>query len=294
MARTVSDSRARQRNGSGGPSSGRRRANVDVDRVAAPVFAIAEDLEPFASEWHAHRRHQLLYSASGTLRLEVSGRQWLLPPQKAAFIRSNVRHRASSEQPTLLRTLYFDVTALPDLPALHEHECIVFPVSALVRELILYAMRWDGQGGDELAFGERLFGVCAELCAELAAAPQVLWLPTGQSPEIQRAIAHTLSHLDQDLRQADVAQAAGVSERSLARRFPEETQMTWLRFLQSARLLRATELLSAPRARVTETAFAVGFESLAAFTRAFERFTGETPKEYRKRMQASEGAARPR
>lgn len=44
---------------------------VDVDAVQAPVFCLADELSPFTTPWHVHRRHQLLYSAHGALRLEV-------------------------------------------------------------------------------------------------------------------------------------------------------------------------------------------------------------------------------
>lgn len=48
---------------------------------------------------------------------------------------------------------------------------------------------------------------------------------------------------------------------------------------------RASELLSRPGARVTGTALEVGFESTAAFTRAFEALFGETPATFKQRAQ---------
>jgi AraC family transcriptional regulator len=48
--------------------------------------------------------------------------------------------------------------------------------------------------------------------------------------------------------------------------------------------MRATELLAEEGARVTGVALAVGFESPAAFSRAFEAFLGESPRDYRARL----------
>ena len=45
-------------------------------------------------------------------------------------------------------------------------------------------------------------------------------------------------------------------------------------------MLRAVELLAAPGARVTAVATRRGFSSFGAFTRAFSRLTGETPRAY--------------
>ena len=81
----------------------------------------------------------------------------------------------------------------------------------------------------------------------------------------------------------DAARRAGLYTRTLERRFADEAQTSWRRFLHQARMMRAMELLDAPLARVTDTALAVGFESPGAFTRAFTEFAGENPKDFRSR-----------
>jgi AraC-like DNA-binding protein len=47
--------------------------------------------------------------------------------------------------------------------------------------------------------------------------------------------------------------------------------------------------LTEPGRTVIEVATEVGFESVSAFTRAFSRFTGETPTAYRRRVTSEEG-----
>jgi AraC-like DNA-binding protein len=51
-----------------------------------------------------------------------------------------------------------------------------------------------------------------------------------------------------------------------------------------ARVLAAMAALAEPRARVTDVAPRVGFESLGAFARAFRKIAGESPSEYRARV----------
>lgn len=263
-------------------------ARVDVDAVPAPAFGLADELAPFDGEWHAHRLHQLLYAAEGTLRLETEGAQWLLPPQRAAWIAAGTSHRVRAEGPVSLRTVYVARRLTPGPP----EPCRVFAVTPLAREMILHAMRWGPSRGPRDPVAGPYFAALATLCQEWAAEPLPFRLPQARTPELARAMDYTLQHLSGAPTLEVAARAAGLSSRTLARRFQDEAQMSWRRFLGVARMLRAMELLSARGARISQTAFAVGFESLGAFTRAFQDFTGERPKDYRRRV-ASHGGRRP-
>ena len=257
------------------------KALVDVDAVSASAFCLTDALAPFTSGWHSHRRHQLLYSASGALHLEVESAQWLLPPQRAAWLRGGTRHRVRATQNVALCTVYLEPALLPSPP---EGECRVFLVEPLAREMLLYSTRWGPERAPRDAVAESFFRALAHLLPEWAAQPQAWRLPRARTPELEKAMAYTLARLDEPVALADAARAAGLSGRTLARRFEEEAATTWRRFLHDARMLRAMELLAEDGARVTQTAYAVGFESLAAFTHAFHAFTGERPRDFRQRV----------
>jgi transcriptional regulator GlxA family with amidase domain len=84
-----------------------------------------------------------------------------------------------------------------------------------------------------------------------------------------------------------VCAAVSVSERTLRRAFLARTGMSWREYLLQARLLRAMALLSQPESTVLAIATDVGFASMSGFSRAFARFTGETPLRYRQRVISS-------
>lgn len=258
-----------------------RKPLVDVDAVPARAFCLADELAPFTSEWHTHRKHQLLYSAQGALHLEVEQAQWLLPPQRAAWLRGGTRHRVRASQSVSLRTVYLEPKLLRTPP---EGECRVFVLEPLAREMLLYCTRWGPERPPKEPVADSFFGTLAHLLSEWATAARDWRLPRARTPELHKAMAFTLEHLGGSLRFADVARAAGLSGRTLARRFEEEGATTWRRFLHDARMLHAMELLSEQGARVTQTAYAVGFESLAAFTHAFHAFCGELPRDFRQRV----------
>lgn len=257
------------------------RPLVDVDATPAEAFCLTDELEPFASGWHSHRRHQLLYSARGALHLEVADAQWLLPPQRAAWIAGGTRHRVRATQPATLCTVYLEPSRVPAPPA---GDCRVFVLPPLAREMLHHSTRWGPERPPRDAVAESFFTTLAWLLAEWAAEPRDWRLPRARTPELERAMAYTLARLARPGSLAGAAKAAGLSQRTLARRFEQEAGTTWRRFLHDARLLRAMELLAEDGARVTQTAYAVGFESLSAFTHAFHAFTGERPRDFRQRV----------
>lgn len=86
----------------------------------------------------------------------------------------------------------------------------------------------------------------------------------------------------------DVALEVGSSPFHLSHRFKETTGTTFIEYLARVRIARVKKLLRDRSKRITEIAFEVGFQSLAPFNRAFKRFEGMSPKQYRERLLESE------
>jgi AraC-like DNA-binding protein len=77
-----------------------------------------------------------------------------------------------------------------------------------------------------------------------------------------------------------VARSLGISVRSLRRRLDEEG-VSYTTLLNEARATLAKRMLDDPRRSIYETAYAMGFSDPSAFHRAFKRWTGMTPTQYR-------------
>jgi AraC-like DNA-binding protein len=253
--------------------------HVDVDRARPPSFALAEDLSDVDTRAHAHTRHQLLYAASGTLHLEVADALWILPPQRAAWIEAGLSHRVRVRGRAALRTVYFTYNRGRGLG------CRVFDATPLAREMLLHAMRWGPAHDPRDPVARPFFALLARLAIDWARDARPWSLPAAKSAEVARAMRFVLDRLGSPISASDAARASGMSTRTMARRFAEETHAGFGAFLHRARMLRAMERL-AGGARVTETAFEVGFASLGAFSAAFTRAVGETPKAYRARCMA--------
>ncbi|WP_437986758.1 AraC family transcriptional regulator ligand-binding domain-containing protein [Sorangium sp. So ce117] len=120
---------------------------------------------------------------------------------------------------------------------------------------------------------------------------RALGLPAGEHRVLPRAEEDVLARVRRELRTAipqgeatldHVARAVGQSARSLQRRLSERGT-SFQAIVDDARRAMAEELLAAHRATVTEAAFAVGFTDVAAFTRAFKRWTGVPPGAWSRR-----------
>ncbi len=243
-------------------------------------FGINRDLPSLDAGWQAFPGHYLLYASRGAFTLAVEGRQWLLPPQRAALVAADVPIRIQAKGPATSSSILFARDSIP-APAF---DCRVFAVTPLAREMILYAMRWGMERDPTDQLAERFFATVADVCTELAAAPEQFWLPIARSDEMARAMDYIIAHLDERLTVECIARSVSVSARTLTRRFVDEAHLTCGHFIRRVRLLRAMELLEQGDAPVIEIAYAVGFSSISAFTSAFRRFAQETPSQYRSRL----------
>jgi len=80
-----------------------------------------------------------------------------------------------------------------------------------------------------------------------------------------------------------LAQAVGMSERTLRRRFQNELALSPDDYLRQARLIKAMQLLRASQNQaISEIALEVGYANQSAFSAAFRRFTQQTPAEFRR------------
>jgi AraC-like DNA-binding protein len=79
------------------------------------------------------------------------------------------------------------------------------------------------------------------------------------------------------------AEVIGVSPRTLQRRLDEE-RTSFHEVLEQLRLQKAKAMLAEPGIKLIEIAFGLGYENPPSFTRAFRRWTGVTPSEYRFRV----------
>ena len=135
----------------------------------------------------------------------------------------------------------------------------------------------------DVARGHVLFmmrpGGQSQFSAELAAQYQA----GGRLSDLVDWIVHNITS---DLSVPEQARRAGMSERTLARRFMEETGWTPARFVELARLDVARRRLETDDHPVDTIAFKCGFTSGEQMRRTFLRHLNVTPQQYRSRFRS--------
>jgi AraC-like DNA-binding protein len=210
------------------------------------------------------------------MRLAAAGRQWSLPPARAALIRADVPIQVTITRPLLACSVLFDPARFAAPPA----DLAVFEISPLARELVLACKDWGGSGPQPPIAGQ-LFTTLAAVTWALSERQSPAHMPLGRSTPVERALAFTEARLDGALTFDAVASAVALTPRSLARRFADELGLSWGQALRRMRMIRAGEDLALTDTPVTGIAMGVGYTSISAFNAAFRAFSGVTPTAYR-------------
>src|SRR5262249_33849972 len=106
------------------------------------------------------------------------------------------------------------------------------------------------------------------------------WVAGARDPHAGLALAHPHPHTPRRWTLQDLARASGVSRTVLAERFTHLMGEPPLSYLARWRLQLGARLLRTTNRRVLEVAGDVGYESEAAFNRAFKRTFGTPPARY--------------
>jgi transcriptional regulator GlxA family with amidase domain len=107
------------------------------------------------------------------------------------------------------------------------------------------------------------------------------WLRAIFNPKIGAALKAMHERVENPWTVETLAAAAGMSRSAFALRFKELLGETPLEYLTNWRMYKATGLLQEEDKKLFEVAKSVGYDSDAAFSKAFKRVLGVAPREFR-------------
>ncbi len=115
------------------------------------------------------------------------------------------------------------------------------------------------------------------------------WLAGARDPEVGKALALMHRQPAEPWTVAELAKRVGLSRSVLAERFHDYLGEPPVAYLTRWRLHKGAQMLSSTRYSVAQIASEVGYDSEAAFNRAFKRHFGEPPARYRSVARAAHG-----
>ncbi len=99
--------------------------------------------------------------------------------------------------------------------------------------------------------------------------------------DVQQYVAE---HFRSDLSLDAIAGVANMSVPAFCRYFKKTTGKTFIRYVNDFRIVFACKLLGDGHGSIQEVAYDSGFNSVSQFNRAFRKYIGQSPTEYRKQL----------
>ena len=260
-------------------------------------------------QWHRHTWGQLACPRLGSIRVSALGMTWTVPMLRAVWIPPNVEHEVVMLGHVEFHALYFEPTTSP----LSLTNCSVIEVSALIRTLI-DSLATDSQGTDSRTASSRTADsrttnsrttnaraanslsttssttaarrpskrrrlMTDLLMEEISSAPVLPFgLPLPSDRRLKALCDAMLDDPGSSRSLQEWAPIVGASERTLARLFQSDLQISFASWRRQLRLTRAVDLICR-RTPLSAVAEELGYANAGAFSTMFKRALGFPPSQ---------------
>lgn len=247
--------------------------------------------------WHWHEELEVIFVAAGMLKLQIPGGEYLLQEGSLVVLNGNVLHSLSGHPAGALRSMVFSpflitggadtvlyknyvraLLACPDFSVWQaEPGTDVKRFSAAFSAMETDAFAYEFTVRENLS--QLLLHCYAQLLPRLSAQKPA---KSADTVRIEQMLQYMQASYAEPITLADIAQAAGLSERECLRCFHRTIGDSPVQYLLKYRLMQGAALLRAsPAASIAEVSAACGFDSPSYFSKQFRRFYQRPPREYR-------------
>ena len=244
-----------------------------------------EDIEKDAFVWHQenyqhdddehmHARGQLTFVEEGYQYFHTGKSIYLVPQNHVVWIPSNLKHKTSSESTAVnLMVLLFK----PILSHDFYNQVHVFPCPPVLREMLRYARKWNRlleTDQEEQVFLHALLNSLPNFCED----NEALQIPVPADPRLKTVCNYIHTNYAEGLNIELFASFANMSPRNLQRIFSKETGITIQKYVQLVRIIKSMALIDSKLYTLSEIAFKIGYQSLAAFRASYSSILKKRPR----------------
>lgn len=227
---------------------------------------------------HAHKKGQFLYTEGGVVYLKTAEKSYFLPARHYIWIPSNVYHSIHPSSPdVIMRNLYFPEY---DTDTDFFDKVNIYPVNDLLIELIMFTNRWNGNIFPDEEPKYSVAKAFKLILPELSQTELPLALPYPKDEKLKNVITYLEKNIAENISFKNLAEYFDISERTLARLFQKELNMSYIQYFTILRMLTSLKLLLDEKLSVNEVALRVGYSSLPTFSNTFNKVIGVRPSEY--------------
>ncbi len=258
--------------------------------------------------WHWHEEMELLYVASGSLKLQIPGRTFHLKTGDCFFINANILHYAAAEPCCKIYSLVFHpllITGQENSVYAQKYMTPLNRCTALGGCLLNSARAWEqtvtndfmiafeavslDRPGYEFTVREKLSHICFFLYQQHE---QIIGAGNAEQNEdnirVRKMLCFIREHYSENLSLSQIAKSADIGERECLRCFQRVIQISPMQYLIKYRITQgAAILLRNVTCSIADSSIQCGFDSPSNFSMMFKRFYKCTPREYRKRALAN-------
>jgi len=252
----------------------------EIDTQPKAVFVMHEKSEKLIP-LHKHTKGQLSYVEGGIAYITIDYKTYIVPAHHYFWIPKGIPHILRiGHSGTVLRSIYF--YAADDKSDPFYSQLGIYPASELLIRMIGFTERWDGKmvkpRDENFEFLVALKNVLPKLNNNALS----IILPITENERLLSILHYMEKNITGSVTLRSVSEKFGMSERSMSRLFQTSLHVSFLQYFKTLRMIKALELILKTNKTLSEIAFAVGYDTLGAFSNTFYDFTHFRPSDLRR------------
>jgi AraC-like DNA-binding protein len=229
---------------------------------------------------HMHTKSQLTYVDGGIAYVYTENKTYFIPARHYVWIPKGLPHYLKvRNSATITRNLYFYTE--DDFTDPFYGKFGIYPVNTLLLEMIAYTDNWNGYI-EKKDSAYHFIAAIKNILPQLSIKSFPIALPTTSNSKLRPIVLYMAQNFGQQLTLTNISSRFGMGERTLSRLFQSAMNISFLQYLKLLRVVRAIEMILQDDHSTTEIAYLTGYNSLAAFSKAFYQVTNIRPSDFNK------------
>jgi len=251
-----------------------------IEKSPDGIFVLHEKVERKLPS-HSHTKGQLTYVQGGIAYIHIQNVSYIIPARHYVWVPAGLEHFLEVRHlATVTRNIYY--YSKEDHKDPFYTKLGIYPVNNLLLEMIIYTERWIGDIQPENTAPFQFLSSIKNVLPQLSHKVFPIALPTTSNERLKPILLYLSQNFHKQQTLEEISRRFGMAERSVSRLFQSAMSISFLQYLKLLRMVRAIEMMLQTNKSTSEIAYATGYNSLAAFSKAFYQLTNIRPSDFGK------------